>query len=397
MSFNVAIVGAGPAGSALAAALAAAGAQVRLYDLQKGAWEKPCGGGLTAKALRQFDFLRNKSERFPRQDIREIELISSGGRSVVFPLGDAPFQIFSRRNLNGLLLERATEAGADFIPRRVTGLAREAHRWRIAADRDRWSADVVVGADGCTSFVRRTTGQRLPDADQAMCCGYYVPAAGATRAVVAFPKRFTGYVWAFPRPDHISYGVINQCGEYPAAKLWEELDAFVRWHRQGDLPRDRVKYAARVPMLRRASWKTNQVAGDGWALVGDAAGFVDPITGEGIFYALHSAALLAQALTAGDLRAYDRAWRASFEADLAEASRRLPKFYRGTMLGASVIDRVLQLSTFHGGVVNIMRQALAGDVDYVTLKGRVLRSFIAPAAWRAPKLTIQSADYPRAA
>jgi hypothetical protein len=58
---------------------------------------------------------------------------------------------------------------------------------------------------------------------------------------------------------------------------------------------------------------------------------------------------------------------------------------------------VLQLSTLHGGVVSIMQQALAGDVDYVTLKGRVLRSFVAPSAWRAPKLIMHTVDYPRAA
>ena len=397
MTFNVAIVGAGPAGSMLAHNLAQAGARVRLYDAHGGPWEKPCGGGLTAKALRQFGFLTGQADRFPRQDIQEIEIISAGGRSVTFPLGDAPFQIFSRRNLNGLLLARATEAGADFIPLRVTNLRREVHTWQVEAGRDRWKADFVVGADGCTSFVRRVLGRRLPDADQAMCCGYYVPAAGVPRAVVAFPRHFTGYVWAFPRPDHISYGIINQCGEYPLPKLWEELDAFVRWHRQGELPRERVRYAARVPMLRRASWKTNRVVGDGWALVGDAAGFVDPITGEGIFYALHSAELLGQSLIAGEAMSYEQRWRKAFEADLTEASRRLPKFYRGSMLGASVIDRVLQLSTLHSGVVSIMQQALAGDVDYVTLKGRVLRSFVAPSAWRAPKLTLHTVDYPRAA
>ncbi|MFQ3582166.1 MAG: NAD(P)/FAD-dependent oxidoreductase [Chloracidobacterium sp.] len=397
MRLRVAIIGAGPAGSVLSAKLAVAGADVRLYDLHGGAWEKPCGGGVTAKALRQFDFLLDQGERFPRQAIQEIEIVSSGGRSVTFPLDDAPFCIFSRQNLNGLLLERATSAGADFIPRRVTGLRREVHTWRVEAGHDRWNADFVVGADGCTSFVRRTLGRRLPDADQAMCCGYYVPAAGVPRAVVAFPKRFTGYVWAFPRPDHISYGIINQCGEYPLPKLWEELDAFVRWHRQGELPRDRIRYAARVPMLRRSSWKTNRVVGTGWALIGDAAGFVDPITGEGIFYALHSADLLAQALVAEAPGSYEWRWRKAFEADLTEASRRLPKFYRGSMFGASVIDRVLQLSTVHGGVVNIMQQALAGDVDYVTLKGRILRSFVAPSAWRAPKLTARSVGYPQAA
>ncbi len=387
---NVAIIGSGPAGSHLAHTLATAGARVRLYDMHRGAWEKPCGGGITAKALRQFGFLlEEKTAEFPRQAISEIEILSPRGRAVTFPLADAPFRIFSRTNLNGLLLARAQATGADFIPRRVTAFAPDGDGWRIEADGDIWRADFLVGADGCTSGTRRQLVGRLPDEDQAMCCGYYISAPGTPRAVVAFPKDFSGYVWAFPRPDHVSYGIINQCGEYPLPELWKELDRFVRWHLGGELPKDRVKYAARVPMLRKKSWKTNRVSGANWALVGDAAGFVDPITGEGIYYALQSAHLLGEALTRHAPATYDRLWRKEFEADLTEASRRLPKFYRGSMLGAPVIDRVLQLSGKHGGVVDIMSQALAGDVDYVTMKGRVLTSMLKPANWFGKKLEVR--------
>jgi geranylgeranyl reductase family protein len=383
---NIAIVGAGPSGAHLACELAAAGGVVRVYDLHAGAWEKPCGGGVTAKALRHFDFLTGAHAEHPRQEIDEIDIISPLGRAVTFPLNDAPFLIFSRRALNGLLLERAGRAGADFIPRRVTGFSPDGAGWRIRSDGDDWKADFIVGADGCTSFVRRQLIGRLPDADQAMCCGYYIPMTGVRRAVVAFPKDFTGYVWAFPRPDHVSYGIINACDEYPAPHLWKVLDAFIRRHLDGEPPKERVKYAARVPMLRKTTWQENRAAGKNWALVGDAAGFVDPITGEGIYYALRSAELLAQAMRAGTPAAYEQKWRADFEADLTEASRRLPKFYRGSMLGGSVIDRVLLLAGVHGGVGAVMSQALAGDVDYVTLKRRVMTSFITPSHWTRGKL-----------
>jgi flavin-dependent dehydrogenase len=90
---NVAIIGSGPAGSHLAHTLASAGARVRLYDMHRGAWEKPCGGGITAKALRQFGFLLEQDAAFPRQEIDEIEILSPRGRAVTFPLADAPFRI----------------------------------------------------------------------------------------------------------------------------------------------------------------------------------------------------------------------------------------------------------------------------------------------------------------
>ncbi len=393
MKRKIAVIGAGPSGAHLAHELAVAGHAVRLYDLHRGPWEKPCGGGITAKALREFDFLMDAARDYPRQDITEIEIISPRGNAVTFGLSSS-FVIFSRRTLFARLLDRARAAGAEFFPERVNTFQRDGNGWTIAAESGDWRADFLVGADGCTSFVRRTLIGKLPDADQAMTCGYYLPAPGTTRAVVAFPSDFTGYVWAFPRVDHISYGIINACDEYPLTKLWEILDRFVVNHSGQPLPAEKTKYAARVPMLRKKTWKTLTNSGDGWALVGDAAGFVDPITGEGIYYALRSAHLLAEAIKSGDPTRYENLWRKEFEADLTEASRRLPKFYRGSMLGGPVIDRVVKLAGYHGGVQDIMARALAGDVDYTTLKGRVLRSFFTPSTWTGRKLEVYQAPKP---
>src|SRR5208283_1166329 len=112
----------GPAGALTAALLAAAGRQVLLYD-EKLAWEKPCGGGLTHKALQQYPFLtdaRNASDpvehnEVDHNDVRECELISPSGQRVQFRL-QYPVAIFSRLALNGLLLERARRA-SDGKPR----------------------------------------------------------------------------------------------------------------------------------------------------------------------------------------------------------------------------------------------------------------------------------------
>src|SRR5438445_9291363 len=105
---RIAIVGGGPAGSFAAADLASAGREVLLFD-EKLAWEKPCGGGLTAKALARWPFLSNAPVE--RSWINDCELIAPSGRKVSFQL-DRQIAIFSRLILNSLLLERAVDAGA---------------------------------------------------------------------------------------------------------------------------------------------------------------------------------------------------------------------------------------------------------------------------------------------
>src|SRR6266478_5863124 len=111
-SAEIAIIGAGPAGAHLASRLAAEGRDVVLFD-PKGAWEKPCGGGVPTRAIREFAFLLESSS-YPHKLIRRITMISPLDRCVTLTL-EEPFAVYSRQVLNGLVLDRAIEAGATFI------------------------------------------------------------------------------------------------------------------------------------------------------------------------------------------------------------------------------------------------------------------------------------------
>src|ERR1700758_417515 len=104
---QIAIVGGGPAGAMCGERLARSGYDVTLYD-EHLAWEKPCGGGLTHKAILAYPFLLNNTT--PKKLIRDIELISSGGHRARLTLSH-PIVIYARATLNGLLLERAEAAG----------------------------------------------------------------------------------------------------------------------------------------------------------------------------------------------------------------------------------------------------------------------------------------------
>jgi len=147
---KVAVIGGGPAGAFAASELARAGREVVLFD-EKLAWEKPCGGGLTDKAIARWPFLREAQAE--RNWISHCELIAPSGRQVSFQL-DRQIAIFSRKVLNGLLLDRASQAGAEVRHARVLSIERAASGWSVATSAETFSADFVVIATGARNSFR---------------------------------------------------------------------------------------------------------------------------------------------------------------------------------------------------------------------------------------------------
>jgi flavin-dependent dehydrogenase len=124
-------------------------------------------------------------------------------------------------------------------------------------------------------------------------------------------------------------------------------------------------------------------------MAGDAAACVDPVTGEGLFYALRSGDLLAQALTEGQPQAYPERMRAAFSGDLEFAANLARKLFRGTFLGGAITTRMVQLLNYSPAFRDLIRDVFSGSQDYRTLKQRlwnqlgitaaeITRSFLSP-------------------
>ena len=392
---DIAVIGAGPAGAFLASRLAEAGRDVVLFD-PKGAWEKPCGGGVPTRALREYAALLNRAG-YPRKLIRRVTLVSPVMRRVTIDF-DEPFAIYSRQVLNGLVLDRAIEAGARFVRAAVADFRRADGAWLVQTDDGQaWRVRFLVGADGAASPTRRKLVGIFPKQDLALAFGYNVtmsdgdepaPAGGEGKkdeVVVQFLRDFTGYVWAFPRPGVMNFGVASKLGEHTSDELRGILKRFVADYFGGQLPGPEHLnfFGAKIPTLDYASWQGLQTVGEGWTLVGDAAGFADPITGEGIYYAFKSADLMAEALLAADAgdyagatAKYERDWRDAFGHDLERASRRLPLFYRGRFCGRIFTDAMILLAKYHRGVRGVLVRAVVGYQSYTTLKRELLRSLL---------------------
>jgi flavin-dependent dehydrogenase len=147
----------------------------------------------------------------------------------------------------------------------------------------------------------------------------------------------------------------------------------VREHLQATAER----YAARIPGLSPATWDNRSVCGDDWALLGDAAGFADPVTGEGIYYALRSAELFAEAYLRGDVRSYEASWRADFGAELRRAAQMRRRFY-GNFWGAPFTERMIEFAKGHRGVRRVLGDLVAGEQGYTNLKKKLMKSALRP-------------------
>ena len=401
--FDVLIVGAGPAGSFAAELLARGGARVALFDGRPDGAPKPCGGGVTAKALKAWPQLLNAAGR----TINELDLYSPSGKKLHLEL-DEPFAIYSRVVFDCYLRDRARDAGAQIISQKIS--ARKAKRldegWLLRTeDGERggeWTGAMLVGADGANSGIAKMLAGPLPASDMAVAFGYRapLPVNEVAPTVVAFLPRWVGYAWAFPRPDHISFGIATtqdafehqplddllwrfMIGYYrqrdkETVKFWQDdKDTGESKHIRKHLNETAERYAARIPGLAAKTWDTRKVCGNDWALLGDAAGFADPVTGEGIYYALRSAELFAEAYLAGRAETYEARWREDFGADLARAAQMRRRFY-GNFWGAPFTERMIEFARGHRGVKRVLGDLVAGEQGYVDLKKKLVKSAFRP-------------------
>ena len=132
-------------------------------------------------------------------------------------------------------------------------------------------------------------------------------------------------------------------------------------------------YAHILPSYTVKTLQNTAFSGDGWAMAGDAAGFVDAITGEGLYYALRSAELLSQALLANAPESYPVLVKQDFLPELERAARIADRFYSGDWLGGSVLERMVQLTGRSARFRDLMRDLFAGTQEYSDLRQRVRR------------------------
>jgi len=295
--YDAIVVGAGPAGSTAAFRLSRAGARVLLLDRERFPRDKPCGGGLTSRAVRQLPV---SVEPVVEDVVRRCRLGLRYGthfeRSSERPL----VLMTQRRRLDAYLVEQAAAAGAAFRDGvRVTAL--EPEEGVVRFEGGAAAADVVIGADGVNGIAARTLGA-AEARTHAVALEGNVPHVHAREdfrglAVMELGTVPGGYAWVFPKGDHVNVGVGGWESEGP--RLREHLE---RACSRYGLPAERLESVRgyRLPMRDAGA----RVAAGRVLLVGDAAALVDPLSGDGMYEAFVSSRLAVESALAHDLDAY---------------------------------------------------------------------------------------------
>jgi geranylgeranyl reductase family protein len=373
---DVAIVGAGPAGSRAAYALARHGARVTIFDPSHPR-EKPCGGGVTGRALATVaDMVR--AADWPTAVIRSARFTDSRrGESAIVELDDhgpcseSALVVTSRAAFDLALLDAAERAGARIERVRVTDVTVTADLVRLDTTAGSRHANFVIGADGANSLVRRRVARAFRRDQLSIAAGFFAHAVTSREIVIELVSDPPGYIWSFPRHDHLAIGM---CGQADAGATAGAL----RRHTAEWIAATGIAAGARlepyswpIPSLCARDLEHLDVAGPRWCLLGDAAGLVDPITREGIYFALASGQWAAEALLTGDPAAsYTSRVRDEAAPELARAARLKAGFFRPAFTG--LMMRALQQS---GSIRSVMADLIAGRQSYAGLKSRLLRTF----------------------
>jgi flavin-dependent dehydrogenase len=358
------IIGGGPSGAMCGEQLARAAHTVDIFD-EHLAWEKPCGGGLTYKATQCFPFLLDNP--LPKKLIQKVKIISAEDQRAELDL-QHPIVIYSRRILNGLLLDRAREAGARIHRSRVQSVDTSAERPRFCVDGEWRSSDFVVIAGGARNQFLAGTRALARD-ELEMTQGYFVPQT-AEQILIKFLPEFEGYIWSFPRADHISLGICGSMQAHTSAELRGHLHQFAGTEKLETAHGKFYSHVLPSPQVRTLS--DRPVVGRNWALCGDAAAWVDPLTGEGLFYAMRSGEILGKSIAEGCPEKYPDRVRASFSRELEFAARIVRRFYRGSFLGTAVTTRMVQFLQRNAVFRQLLSDLFCGTQDYTSLKQRVL-------------------------
>ncbi len=291
--YDVAIVGAGPAGSVCAYRLARSGARVILLDRAVFPRDKPCGGGLTGRAIRELPF---DVDEVIEARVDEFEMRLQYGSSYCRKAQRPLVAMTQRSRLDALLVTRAATAGAEFRDgTKVNAIERrENGDFVVACEGERLGASLVIGADGANGKSAthlglsgdRTLGVAL---EGNVPNDEIEPERYEARAVIELATVPGGYGWVFPKATHLNLGVGGW--EATGPDLRTHLERLCHMHGTTAASLENVR-GHRLPLRRNGA----PLARGRSALIGDAAGLIDPVSGDGMFECFVSARLCCDAV-----------------------------------------------------------------------------------------------------
>jgi geranylgeranyl reductase family protein len=375
---NVAVVGAGPAGSWAARLLAMSGVGVTIFD-HSHPREKPCGGGVTARALALVDDAIRVADcqwtPIRSASFSDAATRRSGAVLLAAANGSTGLAIASRATFDSALLDAARRAGAILEPSRVTDVSIDRSGVRLQATSGTYRADFLIGADGANSLVRRRLARPFARDQLSIATGFFAHGCTSDEVVIELCAKPAGYIWSFPRSDHLAIGICVQADAgISAGTLRAKTAAWIDSTGVGKGARFQP-YSWPIPSLTARALQHLDLARSRWCLVGDAAGLVDPITREGIYFALCSGQWAAEAILSGKqsnaspFAVYAQRVHDEILPELTRAARLKEQFF-----DSAFIDLVIDALQQSRAIRNVMADLVAGRQPYQSLKWRLVKT-----------------------
>jgi len=299
---NVLVIGGGPSGSTAARQLALGGKKVVLLEKNL-KFDKPCGGGIFIRAFDEFDLPKSLIVK----EIKTIELVSPLNDILSVNISEYPLGIVHRQKFDSVLRDLAQQAGATLIHAKAQEITVGVNSIIVQAKSNdgsllRIEADYLIAADGVNSLSRRKLLGEVPN----RVLSYYIDLPKKQLDVCQFwfgEDISPGYyAWAFPHHNGINMGIIGNINKDRIHQFYDRLGTGI------SLPSSQLKTKGYyIP-----HWKPMTLYHDRVFYVGDSASLVLPFTYEGIYYAMKSGYLSAQAILSGDPKIYEKSWNALF-------------------------------------------------------------------------------------
>jgi len=365
-SHDVIVVGTGPAGATLAYELSRQGMDVLILEKERLPRYKACAGGITVKTAKLLDL---DFSSVTRDTVRGAKVAYGGRRSFTKSYPQPLIHMVMRDEFDQLLVQRAREAGATLVDNeRVRQVEIAEQVVKVEAANHVFTAQIVVGADGARSIVAANVGL-MRDIDLGIGLEAEISVPG--QRLVQWESLMGldlghmrgGYGWVFPKKDHLSVGVGSPLRQ--AKRLKSGYQAVLKSHGLDDYSATRIR-SHWLPVRRKGM----AIQSGRCLLLGDAAGLVDPVTGEGIHNAVRSARIAAPVIEhylrggSANLKEYEVAVDKQIMPELraARALARTSAWFPGL-----VFDAVESSDRLWNACCRLLR----GEDTYVTLKRRL--------------------------
>jgi geranylgeranyl reductase family protein len=378
---DVIVVGAGPAGATAARTLAEAGARVRLLDRARFPRNKPCGGAISMRVLGRFPYLAPALDRIPTHRLSRLRLESPGGDSILVRSPSAAALMIRRIEFDALLVRLAVDAGVELVEGAEITQARMTGREVELKTRagDVFTAPRVIAADGVYSVVARRLGINPGWRRTAVALDMMEETPNDVLASVDPDTLWVaygyggseGYSYVFPKRDHVNVG-IGYVLDYFRSKIgrspYDLQASFVSALRDRGVLAGRSSRAHFTPYQIPVAGPLRSTATDRVILAGDAGGFVNGITAEGIYYAMVTGDLAGRALAGAGAPAFERLWRSEIGAELRDSVL----VQRDLLTTPARIDRLIRAAPGAPMVAALIVRYAMGEVSYSAARRRLL-------------------------